>query len=179
MDIHLQRTKSVCYSKLFVFKEIKGLNAVKGPYEWGKNGQLFSSITKIKIWAEKILKELTSNKSAIAVLPGIFSEKKILAWYYKNSKYLFIANCNFTLETQLFTISLKPNIGNRSTNIKVLYTNKSQFGYKMKIIDNRLSIRLEKGEVLILEARNVISGYCKEKIIDSKFLTGDKSGSAF
>ncbi len=66
-DIHTEPAANEYYSKLYVFQESQGPKATTGPYRFGRNGYLFHNLTRIRLFAEKLL---DSRPDAAALRQG-------------------------------------------------------------------------------------------------------------
>ena len=94
-DVHLQPAPNEHYTKLYVFQLDKGEKATQGNYVFGKNGPLFSNLTRLKIYADQHLKT-TKNRSVRWLLPpDATGFRKIIAWTQKEQPtYIYIVNLN-------------------------------------------------------------------------------------
>jgi hypothetical protein len=115
-DVHLGPAPNEHYTKLYVFQEREGPKATRGPYRWGRNGELFHLITRLRLAAERIG---SAPRQARWLLPpdptGIC---KVLAW--RTEQHLFLANTDLEREvrdlelldgvpvTRILTTSLAP-----------------------------------------------------------------------
>ena len=93
-DTHQKPFSNEFYTKLFVFQEREGPKKTTGPYQWGSNWQLFVNLTKIRLVAESLAKELEDGKVTWLLPPDPLQDSKILSWIISNQrpKYFLIAN---------------------------------------------------------------------------------------
>lgn len=93
-DIHLTPAPNEQYTKLFVFHETKGPKATDGPYQWGKNGTLFETLTRLKLYMERILPAIRERQSRWVLPPDATGEHKMIAWTQDGDDpaYLFVVN---------------------------------------------------------------------------------------
>ena len=93
-DTHLTPAPNEHYTKLYVFQINEGTKATRGPYVWGINGELFHQLTRIRLFAEKILPQIQDMPIQWLSAPDEEGKEILIAW--KIDTYLFIAN--FDLE---------------------------------------------------------------------------------
>ncbi len=93
-DVHLTPAPNEHYTKLFVFHETKGPKATYGPYQWGRNGALFATLTRLKLYMEGILPVIRGQPTRWLIPPDATGEHKVIAWTQAgdNPSYLFIIN---------------------------------------------------------------------------------------
>jgi hypothetical protein len=108
-DVHLEPAPNEYYTKLYVFQLDEGDKATKGNYLFGKNGELFSNLTRLKIYADQHLKTITDVSIRWLLAPDATGFKKIIAWTQKeNPQSVYIVN----LDTKNEAIFLKiPQFG--------------------------------------------------------------------
>ncbi|MCB0705672.1 MAG: hypothetical protein KDC34_10200 [Saprospiraceae bacterium] len=84
------------YTKLYVFHLDDGPKSTKGPYIWGRNGQLFYQINRIRLEAEKLLPEL-QNQEVEWIWPPA-ENNKLIAWTHgPDQKRLFVVNLDLSV----------------------------------------------------------------------------------
>ncbi len=92
-DIHYAPAPNEHYTKLFVFHENDGPKATHGPYLWGKNGVLFSRLTRLRTYAERIWTTIRGAKCRWLIPPDANGENPIIAWTPQTTpQYLFVVN---------------------------------------------------------------------------------------
>jgi hypothetical protein len=93
-DIHVSPAANECYTKLYVFQESEGPNAIRGPYRFGRNGRLYGALTHLQRFAEPLLPRLARGSVRWLLPPDATGEDPILAWTVENvpEEFLFIAN---------------------------------------------------------------------------------------
>jgi hypothetical protein len=81
------------YTKLYVFKIDGGSKATSGPYVFGRNTQLFTRISRIRLQAEAIYSVLQEAQTRWLLPPDPTAGNKIIAWTQKGAlKYFFVVN---------------------------------------------------------------------------------------
>lgn len=99
-DQHLMPAPNEYYTKLYVFQITRGPKATRGPYIWGRNGQLFQNLTRIRQLAQKLLPEINGKKVKWLLPPDATGNKKVIAWTLENyEKYIFIINLDLNEDT--------------------------------------------------------------------------------
>jgi len=142
-DSHYTPAPNEHYTKLFVFQEREGPKATHGPYQWGKNGNLFSHLTRLKLYADTMWQTIHSQKSRWLIPPNLSPNSNIIAWTQQPTpRYLFIANTNIEHSAYNFTVpSLEEQqnltlefstISHNTAESKVLYSNGKC--YKLKAL---------------------------------------------
>ena len=92
-DIHYAPAPNEHYTKLFVFHETAGPKATNGPYIWGRNGVLFSRLTRLRSYAETIWGTIRGADCRWLILPDATGDNPVLAWTQQTDpRYLFIVN---------------------------------------------------------------------------------------
>jgi hypothetical protein len=93
-DAHYTPAPNEHYSKLFVFQETTGPKATQGPYSWGRNGFLYSAITRMKLYLDSVWPELKGRPTRWLLPPDPTGVNKVIAWTQKDEPlaYLFIVN---------------------------------------------------------------------------------------
>ncbi len=93
-DIHDQPAANEQYTKLYIFKETGGPKATHGPYVWGKNGFLFSTLTRMKLYLDAIWPTLQGRTTRWLIPPSATAISSVIAWTQKDKRpdYVFVAN---------------------------------------------------------------------------------------
>jgi hypothetical protein len=92
-DVHHTPAPNEHYTKLYVFQMASGPKATHGPYEWGKNGHLFSAITRLRRYADAIWPTVRHRRTRWLIAPDATAHNKVLAWTQADApEYLFLAN---------------------------------------------------------------------------------------
>ncbi|MBA3945845.1 MAG: hypothetical protein H0X37_14915 [Herpetosiphonaceae bacterium] len=93
-DIHDQPAANEQYTKLYIFKETDGPKATHGPYQWGKNGFLFGTITRMKLYLDAIWPTLQGRATRWLIPPSATASNAVVAWTQKDKQpdYVFMAN---------------------------------------------------------------------------------------
>ena len=92
-DRHDKPAPNEHYTKLFVFQERSGPKATLGPFLWGKNMELFSQVTRLKLYLEKSWQQLNSRPIRWLIAPDACGANPLLAWTQADhAEYIFIAN---------------------------------------------------------------------------------------
>ncbi len=92
-DRHDQPAPNENYTKLFVFQERDGTKATHGPYVWGKNEELFSQITRLKLYLEIIWPKVSGKSIRWLIAPDACGANPLLAWTQADRpEYIFTAN---------------------------------------------------------------------------------------
>ena len=93
------------YTKLYVFHETDGPKATSGPYRFGRNGNLFYNLTRIRLFAEAILPELTGAPSRFLVPPDARASQAFFAWTQTDEpRYLFVGNADTSVAVENFNV---------------------------------------------------------------------------
>lgn len=93
-DIHHQPAPNEHYTKLYVFQEKGGPKATSGPYRWGRNGALFHSVTRLRLYTEGIFAQIRGRPTLWLIPPDATGENKHIAWTQRDGRadYVFVAN---------------------------------------------------------------------------------------
>ena len=103
-DAHPTPAPNEHYTKLYVFRINEGEKATHGNYVWGQNTALFSTLNKIKKYAESILKNIQNADCQWIALPDV--DNKVIAWTQKETpQYLFIVNLD--IDDDLKNVKIK------------------------------------------------------------------------
>jgi len=104
-DTHLKPAPNEHYTKLYVFHESEGSKTTHGPYTWGRNGMLFSNITRLRTYAEDIFPVIKACPTRWLIPPDACAYNKIVAWIQaENPEYVFIANTDINNPSGKFGI---------------------------------------------------------------------------
>jgi hypothetical protein len=87
-DTHLIPAPNEHYTKLYVFQIPEGAKSTRSKYIFGKNGHLFSHLTRIRDFADAYIERDANTHWLIA--PDATGWHKVIAWMH--SDMLFIAN---------------------------------------------------------------------------------------
>lgn len=91
-DRHLGRWPNEYYSKLYVFQESRGDKMVTGPFQWGRNLELFGQLTELHQFAAGIMAHLDEPNILSVGTP----DEPVLSWLRPASDgdgaYLFVAS---------------------------------------------------------------------------------------
>lgn len=79
-DPHYAPAPNEHYSKLYVFHETDGPKAVSGPFQFGRNGYLFSRISRIRRFAEQTLPRWRGAAVRWLLPPDTTGGTRIVAW---------------------------------------------------------------------------------------------------
>jgi hypothetical protein len=94
-DVHPTPAPNEHYTKLYVFQMTSGPKATHGPYVWGTNGHLFSTITRLRSYADAIWSSIRGRPIRWLVPPDATAHNKIVAWTQANTpQFVFLANCD-------------------------------------------------------------------------------------
>ena len=109
-DSHLEPAPNEHYTKLYVFHETSGPKATHGPYVWGKNGPLFSTLTRVRLLAEQIGAELQGRPTRWLLPPDPTLNNPLWAWTQRGEdpRYLFVVNVDSQRAARRLTI---PSLG--------------------------------------------------------------------
>lgn len=92
-DRHLFPAPNEHYTKLYVFEIKEGPKATNGPYHWGRNSQLFQKLNRIKLFADKILKQIGNQTTYWLLPPDPTAGNRIVAWTQAaEPAFLFVCN---------------------------------------------------------------------------------------
>ena len=89
-DAHLAPAPNEHYTKLFVFQEREGPKATHGPYRWGRNGELYHLVSRLRLVAEQIGPGLREGQTRWLRPPDPTLVSRVLAW--RVDRLLFLAN---------------------------------------------------------------------------------------
>ena len=111
-NVHYHPAPNEHYTKLYVFQESDGPKATSGPYIWGKNGHLYSTLTRLKLYADAIWPNIVGRPVRWLLRPDALGESKLLAWTQgdDNPNYIFVANSDPYQPIASFGIPTIPNV---------------------------------------------------------------------
>jgi hypothetical protein len=92
-DVHYEPAPNEHYSKLYVFQEKSGPKATHGPYVWGTNGFLYSTITRLRRYLDSIWDEIKGCTTRWLIPPDATGNSKIVAWTQQETpNFVLLAN---------------------------------------------------------------------------------------
>ena len=92
-DPHPEPAPNEHYTKLYVFHLDKGPKATHGPYTWGKNGELFHNLLRIRQFGEEYWPTIKNSKTKWLIPPDPTAKQLLIAWTQEvESKILFVVN---------------------------------------------------------------------------------------
>jgi hypothetical protein len=92
-DAHPAPVENEWYTKLYVFHEEQGPKATQGPYRWGKNTALLAEITRQRLYAESVWKEIEGKATRWLIAPDATGANPILAWTQAgDARLVFVVN---------------------------------------------------------------------------------------
>lgn len=92
-DIHHEPAPNEHYTKLYVFHLDEGPKATSGPYQWGKNGELFGELSRIRELGEQIYTTIEGTGTQWLNAPDPTSNDLLIAWTQQDSPtHLFVVN---------------------------------------------------------------------------------------
>ncbi|WP_020534393.1 hypothetical protein [Lewinella cohaerens] len=92
-DIHHEPAPNEHYTKLYVFHLDEGPKATSGPYQWGKNGELFGQLSRIRELSEQIYTTIEGTSTQWLNAPDPNGNDLLIAWTQQdNPTYLFVVN---------------------------------------------------------------------------------------
>jgi hypothetical protein len=110
-DIHYEPAPSEHYTKLYVFQETFGPRATHGPYVWGKNGFLYSTITRMKFYLDSIWPNLKGRPTRWLIPPDATAANKVIAWTQQGEApdYVFVVNTDGEQDAVRFALPYMDN----------------------------------------------------------------------
>jgi hypothetical protein len=110
-DAHHTPAPNEYYTKLYVFHMTEGPKATHGPYVWGKNGHLFSAITRLRRYADAIWPAIVDRPVRWLLPPDATAQSKVLAWTQADTPtYVFLANIDLEQPAVRFGLPMLPNV---------------------------------------------------------------------
>jgi hypothetical protein len=106
-DVHHVAAPNEHYTKLYVFQLQDGPKATHGPYVWGKNGVLFSALTRLRLYADGVWHALKGRPVRWLLAPDATAQNKVLAWTQADRpEYVFLANTDLRQPVVRFGLPL-------------------------------------------------------------------------
>ncbi len=111
-DVHHAPAPNEHYTKLFVFQEREGPKATHGPYVWGRNGALYHTLTRLRLFADEIGGTIRGRPALWLIPPHLTPETQVIAWMLPGAPgYVFLANLDTDAPAQQFTVPQPPRAG--------------------------------------------------------------------
>ncbi|MFP4321094.1 MAG: hypothetical protein ACLFTK_01430 [Anaerolineales bacterium] len=105
-DVHHAPVANERYTKLFVFHETSGSKGRAGlDFIWGRNGHLYSRLTRLKRYAETLLPNLDKRALRWLIPPDALAWRKTLAWAVGD--IVFVGNMDLDAPAAYFGIPLE------------------------------------------------------------------------
>jgi hypothetical protein len=79
-DAHEEPAPNEHYTKLYVFKERHGPKATTGPYRFGSNRRLFSSLSRVRGIADRYLPLLSRSRTTWLLEPDPQAHTQVISW---------------------------------------------------------------------------------------------------
>jgi hypothetical protein len=115
-EVHYQPAPNEHYSKLYVFQESDGPKATRGPYVWGKNGALFHDVTRLRLYADRVLPQLTGRPIRWLIHPDPSGLQRHVAWTQRDEpQYVIVANTDARQGVDNFNLPSIPGLDREST----------------------------------------------------------------
>lgn len=105
-DPHPEPVANEYYTKLFVFLIDQGDKAVKGPYRWGDNWELFSRLHRIRLQVDQMWPEIESKAVKWLIYPNPAGTHFVIAWQIVDTPYLCVVNLHTKMVQQNIKIPL-------------------------------------------------------------------------
>lgn len=110
-DVHFGPAPNEHYTKLYVFQETGGPKATHGPYVWGRNGHLFSAITRLRRYADALWPALQGRPVRWLLPPDARAFNKVIAWTQADApEFVFMVNTNFHQHSGQFGLPVPPGV---------------------------------------------------------------------
>jgi hypothetical protein len=116
-DVHFEPAPNEHYTKLFVFRETAGSKATSGPYIWGRNGALFATIIRIRLFLEQRWEAVREKPTRWVLPPDPTLENRFFAWTHavERPQLLFVANADTEARAPRFTLPRLSGVGSDAT----------------------------------------------------------------
>ena len=115
-EVHHQPAPNEHYSKLYVFQESDGPKATRGPYVWGKNGALFHDVTRLRLYADRVLPQLADRPIRWLIHPDPSGLQRHVAWTQRDEpQYVIVANTDARQAVDNFNLPCIPGLDREST----------------------------------------------------------------
>lgn len=106
-DPHPDPAPNEHYTKLYVFQTKDGPKYTNGPYQWGKNRQLYERLVRQKMLAEEIFPDIEGAKIVWLLPPDAAGQEKTIAWTQADEpRFLFVANLDTAYARQNLPLPL-------------------------------------------------------------------------
>lgn len=111
-DPHPYPAPNEHYTKLYVFHEVDGPKATRGPYVWGRNAALFAQVTRLRLLAEQAVPLVRGRATRWLIAPDATAHHRHLAWTQAGARpgYLFVANTDTAAGVGPFDVPLPPGL---------------------------------------------------------------------
>ncbi len=111
-DAHYEPAPNEHYSKLYVFQQSEGPQATHGDYVWGRNGHLFHTIMRLRLYLDSMFAQIKGRPCRWLLPPDALGERKEIAWTQGDDHptHLFVVNLNTKATSGKFGIPLIPNV---------------------------------------------------------------------
>ncbi|MGD8738461.1 MAG: hypothetical protein PVJ85_17060 [Anaerolineae bacterium] len=111
-DLHHQPAPNEHYTKLYVFQESSGPKATHGPYIWGKNGALFHDITRLRLYADRVVPHIAGQAIRWLIHPDPTGLQHHVAWTQRSRpQYVIVANTDPRQAVDNFNLPAIPGLG--------------------------------------------------------------------
>ena len=110
-DVRDRPAPSEHYSKHYVFQVPTGIAATKGPYVFGSNVTLFSTVERIRRQAEELRGDLVTATTVWARPPDATGQDRTLAWVIdagRSRRHLCVVNLDGDRPTEAFGVPGRP-----------------------------------------------------------------------
>jgi hypothetical protein len=98
-DVHYEPAPNEHYTKLFVFQITSGPKTTRGPYQWGRNGSLYSFISRFKLYLDTHWPKITERSTRWLIPPDATGGSGVIAWTLQGSPdYVYVVNTDLVHE---------------------------------------------------------------------------------
>ena len=107
-DVHLEPVENERYTKLFVFEEEGDSNIypskarMSDSYLWGDNEQLFRRVTRLRGYAESVLREIEGATTRWLIPPDATGTRGLAAWTQETGRHVFMVNYDLEDDSGFF-----------------------------------------------------------------------------
>jgi hypothetical protein len=105
-DPHPTPAPNEHYTKLYVFQIDEGPKATRGPYQWGRNGALFTRLDAIRRWADAVLPALAGAATRWLLPPDPTAAHLVCAWTQAGDHPSYVFIINFDLQEPARNVKL-------------------------------------------------------------------------
>jgi hypothetical protein len=92
-DPHPTPAPNEDYTKLYVFQMPDGPKGTKGPYQWGRNSQLYQALARQKHFANQFGSRIADARTRWLIAPDPTGKAKAIAWTQEaDPAFVFVAN---------------------------------------------------------------------------------------